>query len=456
MTVVERDAAPPPADPDDALTGWTRPGVPQWGNGHAFHGLGRRVLRERVPDVLISLAANGVGERRFDTGLAQRKPHDDELVALQSRRPVFEWVLRRAVEAEPGVRVVTGRSATQVRRDSRGVTGLMLDDGAVVDAVWIIDASGQRRLDRLWREAGVPEPTVHQQPAPTFYYARHFRQKPNFSLPNGEFHFGPSGDLGFLRYSVLKEDRDGFVVTLNTRAAERDIRALRDDRSWMAVADAIPGLSPWVQPEVASPISGVFVHAGRGNVLVEHDIDRILPGLVVVGDALCQTNPTQGWGVSLALHGAALIADAVPNATGNERSSVTKGLARTLLATVRPFFEAACAEDRERLRQAAGEVVDVTDPNSALFCRSVAYRVADCDDELYRAVQRRIHLIDPPGLLPGDSRLMAKACELWASQPPQEPPARPTRDQIANIIRTNVQIHPAPTLAQRTEGIHHE
>ena len=102
---------------------------------------------------------------------------------------------------------------------------------------------------------------------------------------------------------------------------------------------------------------------------------------------------------------------------------------------MRPFYDAATAEDRERLRQAAGEDLDVTDPSGSLFCRSVLYRVADRDAELYRAAQRRIHLLDPPDLLPADRRMVDRACGLWMSQPAPVPADGPTRGEIAQIIQ---------------------
>lgn len=435
VTVVERDGAPRPNAPDAALTAWSRPGVPQWGNGHAFHGLGRRVIREGAPDLLEALASVGARERRFDAALVDRVPEDDDLVAVQCSRPVFEWVLRRAVEAEPGVRLVAGRSVTRISRDDEGVTGLVLNSGTTIASTWVVDASGHRRSDRLWQEAEVEAPVLHHQRAPTYYYARHFRRRLGFARTSDDFHFGPSGDLGFLRYSVLEEHRGGFVVTINTRASGMDIRGLRDPPAWSAVAEAIPGLRPWVQPTAASPVSSIFSHAGRGNVFAEYDVNAALPGLVAVGDALCQTNPTQGWGVSLALHGAALVCRAIDAAPPGGRRAATTDLTRALVAAVRPFYDAAAAEDRERLRQAAGEDVDVTDPSGALFCRRVLYGVADRDAELHRAAQRRIHLLDPPDLLPADRRMVDRARGLWRSQPAPAPTDGPTRNQIANIIQ---------------------
>ena len=303
----------------------------------------------------------------------------------------------------------------------------------------------------MWNDLNVPAPTVHQQRAPTFYYARHFRRLPNFARLHNDFHFGPSGDLGFLRYSVLDEDSAGFVVTINTRSTDHETKGLRQPHNWQAVADAIPGLRDWVHPHVARPLSDIFSYAGRGSTLIERNPQDSVPGLITIGDALCQTNPTQGWGISLGLHTASLVTDALTNTP--DRTTSTNELTHDLVQTTRPFFEAACNEDRERLRQGAGEDVDVTDPASALFCRSVLYRVAGRDNDLHRAAQRRIHLLDPPHLLTSNVDLIRRAHTMWADHPAPIATAGPSPSEIAHIIRITSQTlaTPDPSTTQKRQ-----
>src|SRR6476660_1245029 len=107
VQLVESDAAPAPLDHEQSLTGWPRPGVPQFGHGHAIHALARRTLRRWAPDVLRTLSEVGAGERDFGARIpaAAREPEDAELVAILVRRSVFEWALRHAVEAERGVQL---------------------------------------------------------------------------------------------------------------------------------------------------------------------------------------------------------------------------------------------------------------------------------------------------------------------------------------------------------------
>jgi putative NAD(P)-binding protein len=105
VSVIERDATPPPTGAEAAFDAWQRPSIPQFRQPHNFLGLGRRILRERAPDVYQAVLAAGASEVeqfRFITD-GSHEPDHEELVTLACRRPVFEAVLRRAVAEEDNV-----------------------------------------------------------------------------------------------------------------------------------------------------------------------------------------------------------------------------------------------------------------------------------------------------------------------------------------------------------------
>lgn len=426
VVLIERDPARPPQSVQEAVGAWSRPGLPQIGNGHAFHGLARQVLAERLPDVLNALLDVGVTERRFYLGIPedQRVSTDLDLVSLQSRRAVVDWILYRAALEQAGLRLLSGRSVVEFDGGPEGIGGVLLDDGSRVRCHWIVDATGHRRTLRQARHRiGMPNPRTSMQPARTFYYARHFRRLPVSVDGFSPSSFGLSGDLGYLRFSVLEEDSNVFVVTINSSAGSEPIRGLRSSAGWQAAADVLPGLRGLLR--LAEPISDVHSFTGRGNILVEPDPDRCLPGLLTVGDALCQTNPTQGWGVSIALKAATLLADDIVGLT-DDRRRVTEDLTLRLTALVRPFFEAASAEDRERLSElagggpAVGPQQSTLEPDSALFCRRVIYQLGPRDVELFRAAQQRIHLFADPLQLAADRELTDRAAALFRAQPEVE------------------------------------
>lgn len=434
VRLVEPDIAPPPADPDASLTGWRRPGVTQFGQGHTIHALARRTLRRWAPDVLDQLIALGAHELRLDklVRLTQNAPADPELVALLTRRSVLEWVLRTAVEAGP-TELLLGRRATGLRTEEAGgpsACGIDLDDGTRVDGTWVIDASGRTsKLSRWLKARGVETGAQLVQPSNTVYYCRHFRFRPGRAAPAGDWVLGPTGDLGFLRFSLLPEDSDGFVVTINTPTDDRELKILRRSEVWQAAASSFAAIRAWIDPEVAEPISGVFTMGGLQNSLrpVFANPDDTVAGLLQIGDALCHTNPTQGWGVSLALGQVERIVESLPDQAGPaERRTITARLHSEFADAVRPYFEIAAGEDRERAKLRAGEVVDWTDRESLLFFRKVVYPAARCDPELFLAAQRRIHLLDPPQALANATDLLARA-ERHQAQQPQPSTSGPTR-----------------------------
>jgi hypothetical protein len=98
-------------------------------------------------------------------------------------------------------------------------------------------------------------------------------------------------------------------------------------------------------------------------------------------------------------------------------------------------FDAVSAEDKDRLRLWQGEPIDVRAPGDsmALFLRMTAYPAAAKDPDLFRAVARRVNLLDRPDALERDDRLIARAQEI-AREGGVTPPAGPTRDELLEAI----------------------
>ncbi|HEU5126499.1 MAG TPA: FAD-dependent oxidoreductase [Glycomyces sp.] len=447
VTLLEADAAAPPPAAGQSMNEWARPGVAQFGHGHSVHALARLVLLENAPDVLDELLHAGAGERRFGhmAPLEGTGPGDGDLTSLQVRRSVFEWVLRAAVERERGVSVRPGARAAGLaaRRPEGGVDGVVLDSGETVAAPWVVDASGRRSaLPRWLGDLGAGAVEERVQDSSNFYYARHFRFRPGAAAPSGDWLFGPTGDYGFLRYALLPEDAGHFVLTINVPKTDREFRCLRDPDVWLRAARALGGLDGWLGADVSEPVSPVFSIGGIRNVF--RDFRGIgLAGVVPVGDALLHTNPTQGWGLSMALHHAREVAAAA----AADRGSGAAALIRRLTAHGEPYYRVASAEDVERARLARGGAPAWERPGNPLFCRKIAYPQAKRDPELYRAVQRRIHLLEPPTRLTARPDLVRRALELHRSDPAASGRAErpPERDGFLERIGARTPAASLPT-----------
>ncbi len=138
VQLLDRDAAPRP-DAVDGAADWERRGVAQFHQPHSLLARLYAELSAALPDVVAELTAQGARPVTLPDGLA----------SLWCRRSTLEWVLRAAVEAEPAVDLRHAASA----RSRRGgaVTGVRLDDGAVLPAGLVVDATGRRgRLSRPW------------------------------------------------------------------------------------------------------------------------------------------------------------------------------------------------------------------------------------------------------------------------------------------------------------------
>jgi 2-polyprenyl-6-methoxyphenol hydroxylase-like FAD-dependent oxidoreductase len=157
VTVFERDDLPASADAEEALAG-ERPGAPQAHHTHAFLARTVVTLRERAPDVLEQFLAVGATTLPAIGDLGEPQAGDDDLAVLVIRRTTYEWILRRAVLAEPLARIVTragvaGLVAAAGRDGRPVVSGLLLDDGSSVDAGSVVVATGRRSRLPEWMEA---------------------------------------------------------------------------------------------------------------------------------------------------------------------------------------------------------------------------------------------------------------------------------------------------------------
>lgn len=203
----------------------------------------------------------------------------------------------------------------------------------------------------------------------------------------------------------------------------------------MATALSMPALVPWVHPDQAEPLTPVLPMGSLQNLhrTLVVDGEPVAVGVQPIGDALCHTNPTFAYGASLSINHAFALARIAGGAEDPREIALDFDAAIGHDAASR--FDAVSAEDRDRLRLWQGEPIDVTDPGDsmALFLRMTAYPAAARDPDLFRAVARRVNLLDPPDALEQDDGLMARAQEV-ARQGGIAAPAGPTRDDLLEAI----------------------
>lgn len=461
VTVLERDATPLPADPDAAFA-WDRRGAPQVRHSHAFLARLRNLLRDRHPDVLQQLLDAGATELRFMDAMPATildqspRPGDDDLVALACRRTTFEWVLRRAALAAPGVSlldgvVVDGLAATDDPAGLRRATGVHLADGRTVDGDLVVLAGGRRGDVPGWFAAiGAAPVPEEDEDTGIVYWSRFYRLLGD--APTSE---GPIGaDLGYLKFAVFQGDNGTFSVTLATATEDAALRAISTPERFDAAAAAMQPIAPWLAPGVSEPITEVHPMARLRN-RIRHFVTDGRPaalGVVAVGDAHTCTNPLYGRGCSLAMVHAEVLADAL-TAHGAVDEAFHLAFEAATTEQLEPWYRASVNQDRMQRAEATRLLAEADgataapsgvdeDPDAVQrqFMRSVLrdglFPAVRTDAMVFRAFLRGFNLLEAPEALMQDAEVTAKVLEAYQARDERtpEPPLGPDRaDLLARI-----------------------
>ena len=459
VTVLERDSTPLPADPHAAFE-WDRRGAPQVRHSHAFLARLRNLLRDRHPDVLDLLLEAGATELRFVDDLPvtildrAARPGDEDLVALACRRTTFEWVLRRAALASPGVRlldgvVAEGLTATDDPSGLRRVTGVLLADGRAIDADLVVLAGGRRGNIPSWFAAIGARPVPEDdEDTGIVYWSRFYRLLG--PAPQSE---GPIGaDLGYLKFAVFQGDNGTFSVTLATGNDDRELRALSSPERFDRAAAAMDPIAPWLAPGVSEPITGVHPMAQLRNRIRRFVADGrpAALGVVAVGDAHTCTNPLYGRGCSLAMVHAEVLADALAE-HGHPTEAFHLAFEAATAVEIEPWYKASVNQDRMQRAEAARQraeaegtapPADDTDPDAQQrqFMRSVLreglFPALRTDAGVFRAFLRGFNLLEAPEALIQDQEVMAKVLDAWQTRDEREPdaPLGPDRATLLALL----------------------
>jgi 2-polyprenyl-6-methoxyphenol hydroxylase-like FAD-dependent oxidoreductase len=447
VIVVERDDPPPPFnDPQEAFAGWSRQQVVQGRQPHNF--LARTVLqfREHAPDVLDMLADHGVVADPGPLVLIpehERIPGDEEIAWLPTRRLVFELLLRRYVEQQPGVQIrsrttVRGLSATQDGPAGRPtLRGVVFDDGTALAADWVVDASGRRgAVPDFLDDIGASPLPRRSQPCGLTYYSRHFRLLDDTP---GWMASGLRTDEPPLYFAGFFGDSRTICLLLAPPTWDRDMRALRDTECWDAVARALPAVAPWLDESRSVPITDVLAMAGHHNVLREPVVDGLptVLGYLPVGDALCITDPIYAWGASLAVTQAFAAASAL--ARHDEPVDVVCDYAAAVMPEARLVYDLSASLDRirdARLRGVEPESVTPEDIDREALMREGIRAGMLGDSTLFRAYLRWLNMLDPADAIYADEDVVRRAREvqrLYRANPPAA--AAPPREELVRLMQ---------------------
>ncbi|MFD0200273.1 MULTISPECIES: NAD(P)/FAD-dependent oxidoreductase [Saccharothrix] len=402
VRVLERAAPPPRGPAAEAVEWWSRPTVPQSGHSHVLTSLGVRVLRDHAPDVLDAALEEGAVLLDLATAAPPGTPDpaEDELVALAVRRPVLDLVLRRAVEALPGVTISWGTTVRGVIPDPAGsrVSAVVTDRGERVPARFVVDATGRKALSRSWlADAGVAVPEDVTSPTGIRCFTRFYRLHEPGALPGPLNRGNAAGGIWDHCAAIVHLADDGvFAITVGTPSDDRATAVLRRPEAFTTAARLTPHVAAWAAEEVATPLTPVRVMATPPNALrgTLAPGGRPVGGLFPVGDAACVTDPLYGRGLSLALRHAFLLAELLDTDADPERvRSAAEGL-------YRPWFTQSVhdgAARREVWRAAVeGTAPRVPPPPAGRPALAAVARAAATDRSVWRGLTRMLMSLAPP------------------------------------------------------------
>ena len=400
-----------------------RRGVPQGSQVHALLGAGQRAMAVLLPGIVDELIA--AGGRLVDSphevaifgahGWAGRVPSGAHVVFM--RRPALETVVRRRVLQLPNLRVVTG-VATGLTGDGTRITGGRLQDGLLLDADLVVDATGRNSKATEWlAELGYEAPAVKELRSYVGYATATVR------LPDDVFPPGVVGIIshphpGALRGAAVVPCDNGLyqVAALGMMRADPAV----DSDGFRAHLEAAP--SPLIA-EVAAKAEVVeepTLYKVRGSLRrMWEELARHPAGFLPIGDAVLSFNPLYGQGMSVAACEAVALREQV-QASGLADVALAERALAAFKPVVDTVFGIVVGLDAH---YDGAELIGVDPPGAGpvAFGRALS-QLATEDPEVSLALKTAGHFFDPGAVrTPGIATKVGAWLAAERSPGPQDP-----------------------------------
>ncbi|MEV5385814.1 FAD-dependent oxidoreductase [Streptomyces sp. NPDC052721] len=440
VTVLERDAGPPPGGAEAAWASWSRPGVTQFRHPHLLLPAVFRTLRTQIPEVLDELTSMGLrpgnlldGARRFGL-LDGERPGDECFMMMDVRRPLFEAALdavacRTAgvtVRRHTGVRALLAGRERVSRRPH--VVGVLTADGEAVLADLVVDAAGRNSpVGRMLRDLGAPGPVEERDESAFLAYTRYFRAA---SGTEADVPLWPSAHYESVSTISCAGDAGLRSVSFFVSSQDRALRLLHREQAWDAALRLFPAEARWAGN--GEPVTGVIAMSGmesRRRAYVVSGVP-VATGIVSIGDAWATTNPLFGLGVSLGLLQATLLRALLRTRDADDPQRLTLGFHQVTEGILGRFHHHLGVWDRHRLAEIEGlsrQPPAVYEPGGPDWqFRRTLDTVKLRDPDILRAVAATAALLATPETAFSDPALVERVFALGrlAEQPWEPGPSR--------------------------------
>jgi 2-polyprenyl-6-methoxyphenol hydroxylase-like FAD-dependent oxidoreductase len=412
VTAIDRDPGP------DGDGSWNRRGVMQFHHPHGFRQQVVEALLAEIPEVWDDLIAAGAEPTTLPD-------QPERVIGLRCRRLIFERVLRSAAETQPGVTLRTGHVEDVCCERGRAV-GVQVD-GHQVDADLVIDASG--RAGHATRAFRGP---VEGGDCGIAYVSRQYQLLPGAPYGPMNAPFGMVTTYPGYQAVVFIHDNRTFSTLITRASTDRQMAALRLPEVFEAASRAIPSLAVWTELDRSRPISPVLPGGRLHNTYRTqlNDTGQVaLNGLIFVGDAVCTTNPSVGRGVATSLMQAQRLVRLL-DAHLRDFTSCSLEFDHWCAENIKPWFSDHVYWDAELIRRWSGHDVDLTRP----LPPDLIMAATVVDPEMLKVVGPYLAMLALPASL---AAVEPRAREIYASgwRPPV--PEGPTRDELAELVRSH-------------------
>jgi 2-polyprenyl-6-methoxyphenol hydroxylase-like FAD-dependent oxidoreductase len=443
VTILERDAEPPPGDPDAAWDSWERRGVNQFRLPHLFLPCYREILERELPEVV--KAIEGDGALRFnplgdapDSMSGGPRPGDERFDMLTGRRAVVERSVASVAEETPHLDVRRGTAVeglvggASVLEGVPHVTGVRTSQGDEILADVVIDCSGRRSALPDWLEAlGARRPLDEIDDSGFIYLGRHFRSRDG-QMPVA---LGPPLQAyGSISVLTLPADNDVWSVTLVARSGDRALLGLRDQERWERAVRALPTVAHWLDGDpLEDRIMTISKIEDRHRDL-RPDGSPVATGVLAAADAWGCTNPSVGRGASIGMLHARALRDTLRQTEAEHPAELSEAFADATASTVEPWYRATLSFDRHRLAEMAAIAEGVTyETDDPAYEMGGALALAGSHDpECFRGFLDIVSVLELPEAVLSRPGVFEKVIEHGAGWH-NEPAFGPTRDELVAI-----------------------